>query len=81
MTNKGVEKIVKIFIEKACAEEHKDEALVGLSILLKEEFYGKEQHPALLREMTDIFIHLVKNEKKTRLKDFAISSITTMTKS
>ena len=81
MTNKGVEEIVKIFIEKTLIEEYKDEALVGLSILLKEEFYGNEQQPAMFIKMMNIFIHLVKIEKKTRLKDFAISCLITLIES
>ena len=81
MTSRGVEEILLILIDKACTEEHKDEALVGLSILLKEEFYGNEQQPAMFIKMMNIFIHLVKIEKKTRLKDFAISCLITLIES
>ena len=81
MTSKGVEELVEILIEKTFTKEEKDEALVGLSILLREKFYGKKQHPAMFKKMMNIFIHLIKIEKKTRLKDFAISSLAILTES
>ena len=64
MEENGVEDILELLIQKASTEEHKDEAMVGLSILFKGEFYGRSPEAAILKKIVGIFITLIMKERR-----------------
>ena len=79
MEGKGDEEILDSLIQKIDAFKGKDEELVGLSVLLREGFYGRKPKVGTFKRMVDTIIPLIKNEERVYFRDLAISSLITTT--